>query len=219
MTGREFVRHLARLAGYPAAEATERTNRVIAAVGMSDRADKRLAGFSKGMRQRIKLAQAMVHDPDAILLDEPLNGLDPVARREFIELLAGLAAQGKTVLVSSHILFEVEQMTRSILLLNRGRLLAAGDLSTIREILDKYPHRVRIESPQPRQLAEWAVGRSHLLSIRIDEDRDRLDLEIREPDAFYRELSDAIRSGEVSITAFHSPDNNLESIFHYLVQA
>ena len=115
MSGRQFVQHMGRLAGMTAAEAKARTQEVLLEVGMADRADRKIAGYSKGMRQRIKLAQAMIHHPDAILLDEPLNGLDPVGRREFLGLLADLAARGKAILVSSHILFEVEQMTRSIL--------------------------------------------------------------------------------------------------------
>ena len=167
-TGRQFVMHLARLAGFSSPEARKRTERVLELVGMSDRADRKIAGYSKGMRQRIKLAQAMLHDPDIILLDEPLNGLDPVGRREFIDALKSFAEAGKTVLVSSHILFEVEQMTRSILLLHRGRLLASGDLSVIRSFIDKYPHRIRIESTEPRRVAARLAGLPYILSLQID---------------------------------------------------
>jgi ABC-2 type transport system ATP-binding protein len=106
-TGRQFVNMLARMSGYDATQARQRTDMMIKRVGMEERADRRIAGYSKGMRQRIKLAQAMLHEPDIILLDEPLNGLDPIGRRDFINLLAALAAQGKAIVVSSHILFEV----------------------------------------------------------------------------------------------------------------
>jgi ABC-2 type transport system ATP-binding protein len=218
-SGRKFVTHLARLSGFSAADAKSRAERVLGEVGMADRADKKIAGYSKGMRQRIKLAQAMVHDPQAILLDEPLNGLDPVGRREFINLLGNLADQGKTILVSSHILFEVEQMTRSILLLNRGRLLASGDLGVIRQLIDKYPHRVRVESHEPRRVAERLVTLPFVLNIEFDPRGDALEVQTREPGQFYDFIPQLVLDENLPIEGFSSPDNNLESIFGYLVEA
>lgn len=215
MTGRRFVYHLARLQGLEHKEATKRTAEVITAVGMADRCDRKIAGYSKGMRQRIKLAQAMIHEPDIILLDEPLNGLDPIARREYIDLLHGLADQGKTILVSSHILFEVEQMTRSILLLHRGRLLAGGDLTVIRELMDKYPHRVRIETQQGRELAGKLASEDNVISVQFV--RDGIELQVREPDRFYERLMQLVLEDGFQIRSYGSPDNNLESIFRYLV--
>ena len=219
MSGRQFVQHMGRLAGMTAAEAKARTQEVLLEVGMADRADRKIAGYSKGMRQRVKLAQAMIHHPDAILLDEPLNGLDPVGRREFLGLLADLAARGKAILVSSHILFEVEQMTRSILLLHRGRLLAAGDLSVIRGLIDKHPHRVRIETPTPRDVAQRLVKLPYVLSVEVDPRGSGLELRTREPDAFYDQIPEMILTEGLEIDGFSSPDNNLESIFRYLVEA
>jgi ABC-2 type transport system ATP-binding protein len=218
-TGRQFVEFLARLAGFDAKKAKERTQFVLEHVGMADRADKKIAGYSKGMRQRIKLAQAMLHDPDIILLDEPLNGLDPVGRREFIDLLAELAAVGKTILVSSHILFEVEQMTRSILLLHRGRLLASGDLTVIRQFIDKYPHRVRIDTPQPREVAQRLVGLPYVVNVQFDPRGNGIELQTREPDQFYDQIPRLVLEDGLEIDGFSSPDNNLESIFRYLVDA
>ncbi|MFO0043926.1 MAG: AAA family ATPase, partial [Armatimonadota bacterium] len=173
---------------------------------------------SKGMRQRIKLAQAMVHDPEIILLDEPLNGLDPVARHEFLEVLGEFVKRGKTVVVSSHILYEVEQMTRSILLLHRGRLLATGDLRVIRDLIDKYPHKVRIETTEPRKVASKLTEFANVVSTRIDEKNQRLDIEVRDPNAFYDVLGKLLINKELSIQSFTSPDNNLESVFQYLVE-
>jgi ABC-2 type transport system ATP-binding protein len=219
MSGRQFVRYLARLSGFPKDEAVRRADESIAKVGMADRADRRIAGYSKGMRQRIKLAQAMLHEPDIILLDEPLNGLDPVGRREYMDLLNSLAREGKTILVSSHILFEVEQMTRSILLLHRGRLLATGDLRVIRELIDKHPHRVRIETDQPRQVAERLVGLPFVLSVQFDTSGRSVELQTREPDKFYDALPSLTLEHGISILGFSSPDNNLESVFRYLVEA
>lgn len=217
-TGRQFVYILARMAGYGDAEAKRRTQLRLEQVGMADRADRKIAGYSKGMRQRIKLAQAMIHDPDVILLDEPLNGLDPIGRRDFIALLSSLADAGKGILVSSHILYEVEQMTRSILLLHRGRLLATGDLTVIRELLDKYPHRVRIETPNVREVARHLVAMPTVLSVQFGPRNEYIELQTREPDSFYNELPKIVLDEGLPVTAVTSPDNNLESIFKYLVE-
>ncbi len=218
MTGVEFVFHLAMLDGFSRDEATARTKAVIEQVGMTDRANRKIAGYSKGMRQRIKLAQAMLHDPEIILLDEPLNGLDPVGRHEFIGVLRGLAEQNKTILVSSHILFEVEQMTRSILLLSRGRLLATGDLSIIRSFIDKYPHRIHITSPEPRKVAERIVDLPYVVNIQFDPRGEGLEVQTRQPDQFFDRLPQLILDEGLKIESFSSPDNNLESIFKYLVE-
>lgn len=218
MSGREFVRYMTRLHGYDKAEANDRAEKAIVEVGMADRANRKLQGYSKGMRQRIKLAQAMVHDPEIILLDEPLNGLDPVGRHEFLEVLGKLAAANKTIIVSSHILYEVEQMTKSILLLHRGRLLATGNLKVIRDLIDKYPHKVRIETPEPRKVAARVTEATLIVSTRIDEKNGYLDLEVRDPNRFYEQLSALILNQEIQVDSFVSPDNNLESVFNYLVE-
>lgn len=214
-SGRQFVYTMGRLQNFSHEAAKKRTEECLVHVGMHERADRKIKGYSKGMRQRIKLAQAMFHEPDVILLDEPLNGLDPVGRHEYIELLHSLAKQGKTVIVSSHILFEVEQMTRSILLLHRGRLLASGDLTVIRELMDKYPHRVRIETPHARALASSLVEKPYLLNLKFD--RDGVEMQVKDPDIFYTELPQIVNEKQAHIIRMHSPDNNLESIFRYLV--
>ncbi|MCX7799067.1 MAG: ABC transporter ATP-binding protein, partial [Fimbriimonadales bacterium] len=218
MTGRQFVTLMARLAGFSSSEARRRADEAIERVGMAQRADRKLAGYSKGMRQRIKLAQAMLHDPSIILLDEPLNGLDPGGRREFILLLRHLADEGKSIIVSSHILFEVEQMTRSILLLHRGRLRATGDLRVIRELIDRHPHRIRIESPKPRELAARLVGLPFVLSVQLEAGGEALEIQTREPGRFYDALPDLVEQG-TPILGLSSPDNNLEAVFRYLVES
>jgi len=218
-SGRAFVHFLGRLAGMSASECKNRTEEVLHMVGMADRADRKIKGYSKGMRQRIKLAQAMLHDPDIILLDEPLNGLDPVGRHEIIEILGKLAAQGKCIIVSSHILFEVEQMTRSILLLHRGRLLATGDLRVIRSLIDKHPHQVRIETDDPRKAAAHLSALPNVVSINFDRRGDALELQVRDPDSFYDALSNLVLERRMNVHSFTSPDNNLESVFKYLVEA
>lgn len=218
-SGRRFVNFMARLSGLTSREAANRTEELLHWVGMSDRTDRSIKGYSKGMRQRIKLAQAMVANPDILLLDEPLNGLDPVGRHEFMSVLESLADQGKTIMVSSHILFEVEQMTRSLLLLHRGRLLATGDLQAIRQLIDKHPHKVRIEAEDARGLASRLSALPNVISLRIGESNEELDLEVNDPDSFYESLTSIAVDEHWPISSFNSPDNNLESVFRYLVEA
>jgi ABC-2 type transport system ATP-binding protein len=217
MTGRQFVVFLARMSGFDGPAAREKAREMLTLVGMESRADKRIAGYSKGMRQRIKLAQAMLHDPEIILLDEPLNGLDPVGRRELMDMLGSLAEQGKTIIVSSHILFEVEQMTRNLLLLHRGRLLATGDLRVIRELIDKHPHRIHIQTPQPREVAARLVELPYVISMQFDPGGKGLELQTREPGEFYAFMPKVVLEHKLPIDGLSSPDNNLESVFRYLV--
>ena len=217
MTGFEFVTLMARMSGFDAASARSQAEQMLAHVGMTEKAHKKIGGYSKGMRQRIKLAQALLHDPDIVLLDEPLNGLDPVGRREFIDLLADFGERGKTIVVSSHILFEVEQMTRSLLLLHRGRLLARGDLRVIRELIDKHPQRIRIETTQPREVAAKLAGLPFVLNLNFDTAGNALELQTREADRFYSYLPKLALEDGLSISGFSNPDNNLESVFSYLV--
>ncbi len=217
MTGHEFVALMGRMSGYGSLESREKAAEMMAKVGMGERMGRKIGGYSKGMRQRTKLAQAMLHDPDVILLDEPLNGLDPVGRREFIDLLVEFGDRGKSIVVSSHILFEVEQMTSNLLLLHRGRLLATGDLKVIRELIDKHPHRIRIETDKPREVAESLVGLDFVLSVQFDPSGRAVEIQTREADKFYAFLPQIALDRKLPIEGFSSPDNNLESVFKYLV--
>ncbi len=218
MTGRQLVRMLAHMSGLERGTLEARVAEVLELVGMTSAADRQIGGYSKGMRQRIKVAQALVHDPEILMLDEPFNGLDPVARREMTQLLHEQAERNKTIVISSHILYEVEQMTHRILLMNRGRLLAMGDVFQIRSLIDAHPHRIRIESPQSRELAQRLLAMPFVLSARLDrEQAGVVEVETRHPDAFYNVFPQVVLEHGYRITAFESPDNNLESVFRYLV--
>lgn len=218
MTGREFVTMLAAMGGLPSNTLRLRVADAIETVGMTPNADRKIGGYSKGMRQRIKLAQGIVHNPDALILDEPLNGLDPVGRREVATLLHELAEKGKCVVVSSHILYEVEHMTKNILLLNHGRLLAQGDVYQIRALIDAHPHRIAISTKDARALAQHLLGLPYVLSARFDQmDATRVEIETRQPDLFYSQFPDIVLEHGFVVSSFDSPDNNLESVFRYLV--
>jgi ABC-2 type transport system ATP-binding protein len=218
MTGRQFVTLMARMAGVASRNVENIVANTLEKVGMADRCDKKIAGYSKGMRQRIKLAQALTHNPDILILDEPLNGLDPVGRRELQEMLKGLAAEGKTIVISSHILHEVEQMTRHIVLLHKGRLLALGDVGEIRGLIDKHPHRIHVEMEGAREFARKLMVMPSVLSVAFDRlDPNHVEIETAAPDDFYSEVADMVLSENLEFAAFTSPDNNLESVFRYLV--
>lgn len=217
MSGIDFVTMCAHLAGLPGSEISKRVREVIERVGMTPNADRKIGGYSKGMRQRIKIAQGIVHDPQVLILDEPLNGLDPVARHEITHLLHSIAQGGRCVVVSSHILYEVEQMTTHILLLHKGRLQAQGDIYAIRELIDRHPHRISIETPQARELAQMLLQLPYVLSARLDaEQAQSVEIETRSPDRFYTEFPELALTHNFVIRRFHSPDNNLESVFKYL---
>lgn len=218
LTGREFVELMGRMAGIAQNQVPQKTVEALETVGMTDRADTKIAGFSKGMRQRIKLAQAIIHDPDILILDEPLNGLDPVGRRHVGDLLSEFASRGKCILISSHILHEVEQLTNSIILLHRGRLMAQGDIQEIRSLIDRHPHRIRIEADNVREIGPLLLSFPSVLSIKYDRmNTSLLELETHQPDSFYTSFADAVKSKDIGLRSFYSPDNNLEAVFNYLV--
>ncbi len=219
-TGRQFVTFMAALAGIPAIERSSRVAAALEKVAIAAAADRKMGGYSKGMRQRVKVAQAIVHDPEVLILDEPLNGLDPVGRRDIGNILLELGSAGKCIIISSHILHEVEHLTRNILLLHKGRLLAQGDIYAIRSLIDKHPHKVQLECGNARQLAMTLVGMESVISVRMDRDnRALVEIETPQPDRFYAELPGLVENHNLEITAFHSPDNNLEAVFNYLVQS
>ncbi len=217
MSGRRFVRTMARLHGLRGSAAKNRTEVVLAQVNMAERANRKLAGYSKGMRQRIKLAQALVHDPDVIVLDEPLNGVDPVGRRELVHLFRQLAESGKAVLVSSHILEDMDSLADQIIFVCRGRLLASGTLEQIRELLDDHPLRVRITSDNLRQLARELVSCDYVLGLQM-KGSDDLIVEVEQPKQFLRQFAGAIAEGEYEVQRLQVLDASTEAIFDYLME-
>jgi len=163
----------------------------------------------------LKLAQAIAHDPEVLLLDEPLTGMDPLHRRRVIDLVRRLGREGRTVLVSSHILHEVESMTRRIVLIHQGRLLAEGDIREIRDLIDEHPHTVCLRARDPRALARVVVGWPHVLSVAMGVEGEWLTVQTARPDAFYEGIHEPAL--ETGVSEMYTPDEDLESVFHYLV--
>ena len=217
MTGIEWVTALARLNGLDEKTATDAAERALAAVDLIDAAKKRIGAYSKGMRQRVKLAQAIVHDPELLILDEPLSGMDPLGRRRTIRMIRDWARQGKSIVVSSHILHEIESMTTNILLINNGRILAEGNVHQIRDLIDEHPHTVYIRASEPRRLAQEFLARTDVISLRFEP--GAIVVETGTPDAFYAGLTELVASGGYGVVeSLTSPDDNLQAVFKYLVK-
>jgi len=169
------------------------------------------------MRQRVKLAQALVHDPELLILDEPLSGMDPIGRRKTIRMIRDWAKQGKSILVSSHILHEVESMTSNILLINNGRIIAEGNVHTIRDLIDEHPHTVYIKAADPRGLAREFLARADVISLRFEP--GAVIVETGKPDEFYARLTELVAEGACGpVEEVTSPDDNLQAVFKYLVK-
>jgi len=217
MTGHEWVEALARLHGMDTAAAAASARRALETVDLLDVADRKIGGYSKGMRQRVKLAQAIVHDPQLLILDEPLNGMDPIMRRRTIRLVKEWGRSGKSVVVSSHILHEIEAMTSNIVLMHNGRMVAEGDVHQIRALIDEHPHRVWIRAADPHEVARQLLAGDEVSSVRFEE--GAVVVETPKPDAFYSRLTHIAASGAAgTIDEITSPDDNLQAVFTYLVK-
>ena len=217
MTGLEWVTALVRLNGVSESEAVQMARRSLEMVDLTDAANKKIGAYSKGMRQRVKMAQAIAHDPELLILDEPLSGMDPIMRRRTIRVIKEWGRAGKSVLVSSHILHEIEAMTSNILLIHNGRILAEGNVYQIRGLIDEHPHTVSIRSADPRALARRLLMEDDISSIRFEP--GAVVVETSRPDAFYSRLTELAASGEGgAIDEVTSPDDNLQAVFKYLVK-
>ncbi len=217
MTGWDFARTCARLSGLDRQEARDAAQRAIELVRMTEHAHRAIRGYSKGMRQRIKVAQALVHDPSVVFLDEPMSGTDPVARRDLMDVIHRLAAEGRSILVSSHVLHEVQTLTPNIILLNHGRLVAEGNVRQLRDLIDKYPHRIVLLCDDYRALAAKVVKWDDVEGVKVLHQQRGLMVETRAPDAFYGRLPVLSLEDGTAIREVYSDDDNLEAVFKYLV--
>ena len=213
-TGRQFVEFAAKLHGlHPVAEAVDRA---IGLVGLEDVQHRTLGTYSRGMRQRMRLAAALVHDPQVLVMDEPLNGTDPRQRLEFHDTMIHLAEQGRTILVSSHILEEVESIASRILLMVSGKLAAAGDFRAIRAKLDEQAYQVRVVTDSPRRMASALAGTDHVDSVSIGENRE-LTVLSRNVASLQRSIPQLAQEHGIRLLRVEPLDDSLESIFSYVV--
>ena len=216
LTGFQFVYSFLRFFGYSSARCRELATKAIDLVRMGDAAGRKVAGYSKGMRQRIKLAQAIAPDPKVLVLDEPLNGLDPMVRAETISLFRKFAAEGRHVIVSSHVLHEVDLISDQVILLSNGYVVAEGQIHGVRNEIEEHPMQVLIRCDEPTKLAAQVFAEDHVVEARVVDDGHGLLVKTRDPDRFYHALNRIVLGG-VRIEGVIPADDNVNSVYEYLI--
>ncbi|UJR79672.1 ABC transporter ATP-binding protein [Sandaracinus amylolyticus] len=220
LTALEFVTAMAELSGYSRKDARDRAVKALTDFGLDKAMERKMGGYSRGMRQRAKLAQSVVHDPDVLLLDEPLTGTDPTSRHVILDQVRIRANAGAVVLFSTHVLVEVEALTEQVLLIARGQLVAQGKVHEIRDLLEEHPHHVRVDCDRPRDLAAAVLASPEgegVLGISFPSSTE-VELETRKPDETYSVIAKMIVEGGFTVRSLTSPDASLEALFHYLVE-
>ena len=217
VTGWEFLTGLLRFYGYAPAEIRERAARALDIVDLAKDKDRLIRGYSRGMRQRVKVAQAIAHDPEIVILDEPLSGLDPLGKRKLIKLIKDFKNEGRTVLVSSHVLPEIEALTSRIVLVHQGKILAQGDIPYIRELIEAHPHQISVRSSDPRALAARFLGDRSIQKMTFAADGRTLVVETHKRDDFFGRLTGVVLEDGIEVEEISSPDDNLQAVFEYLV--
>ena len=215
LTGRQFVEISAKL--HEVADVPDAVDRAVEMVGLEDAQNRSMGGYSRGMRQRMRLAAALVHDPEVIILDEPLNGTDPRQRIEFQDSMEVLASEGKTILISSHILEEVETLAGQILLMLSGKLAASGDFRAIRARLDEHAYQVRVVVDRPNEMASAIVGMDSIDSVAFSDDRSLI-VHSRDVAALQTQISRLAQERGIRLTRLEPLDESLESLFEYMVE-
>lgn len=216
-TGWQFLYWLLRLHHFPEERAAERTKEMLRLVELEAEANRPIRSYSRGMRQRLKLAQALAHEPEILILDEPLNGLDPLGKRKMIRLIREFGQQGRLVLVSSHILPEIEALTRQIILIHQGKVFAQGNIHEIRDLIERHPHVVSVRTRDSRRLAAWLIQQPYVIKVHFGENDDNLFIETRDRDKFFNFLLELVAEGRIEIEEITSPDDNLQAVFDYLI--
>jgi ABC-2 type transport system ATP-binding protein len=217
VTGREFVYSTLRLHGVAPAAAEQRTAETLARVGLADAADRKVAGYSKGMRQRVRLAQSLCHQPSVLILDEPLNGLDPMARAETMALFQELGHQGMHVLISSHILHEVDQISDRVILMSYGYIVAEGQIHGVREEVKEHPMQILVRCSNPSLLAANVFSRDSAMEARVLDDGGGLLVRTRDAARFYLLLNQVAANREIRVDSVAPADDDVLSVYQYLI--
>jgi ABC-2 type transport system ATP-binding protein len=216
-TGWQQVVFMAKLHGFNKKEAEEKAETAINKVGLLESKDKLIREYSQGMRQRLKFATAIVHEPEVLMLDEPLRGIDPLWRVKIVQLIKEYAKSDKTIIVASHILPEIEIMTDDIILIHQGKVFAQGDIHYIRDLMDKHPHMISVECSQNRKLAAMMIDKEYITNFQFHPDGNKVTFNTNHRDQFFGLLNHLIVEHDLEIEEIISPDDNLQAVFDYLV--
>src|SRR2546423_1188107 len=218
LTGREFIRAFLMVSGFSRAHAENLTTKALERVDLLPAGDRKIGAYSKGMRQRVRLAQSIAHQPSVLILDEPLNGLDPMVRSETIALFKQLAAEGLHLIISSHILHEVDMMSDRVVLLNNGYVVAEGAVHGVRDEMDvEHPMQILIRCDQPSSLAARLFQNDDLVEARVHDDRHGLFVKTRNPDRFYLMLNEVVANEQLNIESIAPVDDDLSAVYEYLI--
>lgn len=217
MTGRELINSFLLVNGMKRGEAEDLTARALERVGLLDAADRKVAAYSKGMRQRIRLAQSIAHQPAVLILDEPLNGLDPMVRAETIALFRQLASEGLHLIISSHILHEVDMMSDRVVLLNNGYVVAEGNIHGVRDEMEEHPMQILIRCDRPSYLAGRVFEQTGVVEAKLHDDRRGLFIKTKDADQFYLLLNRVVAEGQLNIESVAPVDDDLNAVYQYLI--
>jgi ABC-2 type transport system ATP-binding protein len=216
-TGRSFIKSWLRLSGLDRGEAERAAAEALERVGMTEAADRKLAGYSKGMRQRVRLALALSHRPDVLILDEPLNGLDPMARAESLALFQGLGREGLHVVVSSHILHEVDRISDHVVLLSHGYVVAEGQIHGVRSEVKEHPMQILVRCDEAHRLAAGLLSETHVVEVKVHPDGKGLSVRTRDAAAFHRLLNRVVLEGGLELEALSPADDDVGAVYQYLI--
>ena len=219
LTGREFIKSFLLVHGLEKTKAEAATVNALEQVNLLDAADRKVAAYSKGMRQRIRLAQAIAHRPSVLILDEPLNGLDPMVRAETIALFRKLAAEGLHLIISSHILHEVDMMSDRVVLVNNGYIVAEGNIHGVRDEVTEHPMQILIRCDQPAKLAAQVFAEDSVVEARLHNDRGGLFVRTRDADSFYLLLNRVVADGAINVESIAPVDDDLSAVYGYLISS
>jgi ABC-2 type transport system ATP-binding protein len=217
LTGWQFLISLLKLHHFSSEKIKEKAEKALDIVELTKDKDRVIRSYSRGMRQRLKVAQAIAHDPNIIILDEPLNGLDPLGRRKIIRLIKEYKGEGRMIVVSSHVLPEIEAMTNRIILIHQGKIFAQGDIHYIRDLIETHPHIISIKCSKPRLLAEKFIRYDFVLKVHFDLQKKSLLVETNNRDEFFSLLPSLFRDHHIEVEEITSPDDNLQAVFDYLI--
>lgn len=217
LTGWQFLTGLLRLYHLPESEIPDKARKALDIVELTSDKDRVIRSYSRGMRQRIKVAQAIAHEPEILILDEPLNGLDPLSRRKIIRLIKTYKQEGKTIVVSSHVLPEIEAMTKKIILMHQGKIFAQGDIHYIRDLIETHPHIVSIKCSNPRELVSKFIQHDFVLKVNFIPNDNSLLVETNNRDQFFGLLPALFMENNIEVFEITSPDDNLQAVFDYLI--